>query len=147
MAEVMNDGNTLPKGIALKRAPDVSPDQMKQTQYAHYGYYPSSASAAAAMIAAGVQTPTYKSVIENQLFGEMQSKTKAGTAESKVLMPSRRRTPSAGSAKMEKKPVPARVEKVKRQLQEGVGHCPQPIVNLLSRSTYTQRHRGARKSL
>ena len=73
------------------------------------------------MIAPGVKAPTFKSVIEDQLSGESQRKTKAGTVESKVLTPSRHGTPSAISAKVEKKLVPVHVEKSK---------APQRIVNL-----------------
>ena len=79
MTEVMNnsqllvyklDGESLPTGIAMRRASEVSPEYVAQSHKTSIGYFPDSEAAAAAMIKAGVPAPTYKSLMKDKLSGE-----------------------------------------------------------------------------
>ena len=81
MAEVQNcsalllfelDGNSLPPGVAIRRDPEVSPDEKEQMRgekvqkkRTRYGL-PSSAQEAAALIHAGRHLPSYWSVVGGQ---------------------------------------------------------------------------------
>ena len=116
------DGESLPTGIAMKRAPEVSPDHVAQSLKTSIGYFPDSKTATAAMIKAGVPAPTYQSVMKDQLSGEKKN-TKASTVESEQKTPRERKALSTELAhgQAEKKPVTASVEEGKTLTPGGRG--------------------------